>query len=285
MTSRKTPAAAKKSSAKKGSTKKGSVKKSSAKKGSTKKSSTKKVSTQKKVGAQKSGAQKKGGAGVKLSAAAAWTGAPTTLNPQQNATMPQTPNGTMIFTYFNLSTTTNAGKLSLSSGGMGQLLDAPALANQPQFLIKNFKGSNLSVSNVSQTTATPIWIAAAGPGLPGQSCNALPITGKFVPLAVYECAQVKPPPTFSTVTLQANSGQLTIFAIQVGNTVYVVALNAAQEAGPGTQNPDTPPPAGYYATTTSNNYQNIWNWGGATVYIINLSPATATGGQVSLQSQ
>jgi hypothetical protein len=89
----------------------------------------------------------------------------------------------------------------------------------------------------------------------------------------------------STVTFQANSGQLTIFAMQVGNTVFVVALNAAQEAGPGTQNPDTAPPAGYFATTTGNNYQNIWNWGGATVYIINLSPATATGGQVSLLSQ
>ena len=29
-------------------------------------------------------------------------------------------------------------------------------------------------------------------------------------------------------SLQANSGQLTIFAIQVGNAAYVIALNAAQ---------------------------------------------------------
>jgi hypothetical protein len=244
------------------------------------------TSRKSRAGAHKGGASKKGDAGGDLSSgAAAWSGAPTTINPQQNATMNQTPNGTMIFTYFNQATTANAGKLSLSSGGTGQLLDVPALTNQPLFLIQNFKGSNLSVSNVSTTAATPIWIAAAGPGLPGQSCNSLPTTGKFVPLGIFECAQVKPPPSFSTVTLQANSGQLTIFAIQVGNVVTVVALNAAQEAGPGTQNPGTPPPAGYYATTTGNNYQNIWNWGGATVYIVNLSPGTATGGQVSLLSQ
>jgi hypothetical protein len=191
----------------------------------------------------------------------------------------------MNFTNWNMSTTANAGKLSLSSGGTGQSLDAPALTFQPLFLVNNFKGNNLSVSNISSTSATPIWIAAAGPGLPGQSCNALPTTGKFVPLATFECAQVKPPPSPATVTLQANSGQLTIFAIQVVNVVNVVALNAAQEAGPGTQNPSTLPPAGYYATTTGNNYQNMWNWGGATVYIINLSPGTATGGQVSLLSQ
>src|SRR5215218_4737696 len=171
-----------------------------------------------------------------LGSTAAWTGTPTTITPQQNASLAQTPNGTLIFAWQNQSTTANAGRLSLSSGGSGQLLDAPALTNQPALLVKNFKGSNLSVSNISSTSATPILIEAVGPGLPGLTPTALPMDGTVVPLvpfgtpkATNVAAQGNAPSQNVVVSLQANSGQLTIFAIQVGNTAMVVALNAAQE--------------------------------------------------------
>ena len=233
------------------------------------------------------GSSKGGGGG--LGSTAAWTGIPTTINPQQNATMSQTPNGTIIFAYQNSSTTANAGKLSLSSGGTGQLLDAPALTNQPQLLIKNFKGSNLSVSNISQTAATPILIEAVGPGIAGLTPTALPMDGTIVPLvpfgtpkATNVAAQGNAPSQSVVVSLQANSGQLTIFAIQVGNNAMVIALNAAQESGPGSDSPDTAPPAGYFATTTGNNYQNMWNWGASAVFVVNMSPSTAAAGSINL---
>jgi hypothetical protein len=229
-----------------------------------------------------------GGAGGGLGATAVWTGTPTTITPQQNASLGQTPNGTLIFAYQNQSTTTNAGKLSLSSGSTGQLLDVPALTNQPLLLIQNWKGSNLSVSNVSTTSATPILIEAVGPGLPGLTPVALPMDGTVLQLVPFGsktgnvAAQGNAPSQSVVVTLQANSGQLTILAIQVGNTAMVVALNAAQEAGPGTENPGTAPPAGYFATTTGNNYQNLWNWGASAVFVVNMSPSTAAAGSVNV---
>ena len=236
-----------------------------------------------KKGAAKASAKSSG-----LGSTAAWTGIPTTINPQQNASLSQTPNGTIIFAYQNQSTTTNAGKLSLSSGGTGQLLDVPALTNQPLLLIKNFKGSNLSVSNISTTSATPILIEAVGPGIAGLTPTKLPMDGTIVPLVPFGvtpgnvAAQGNAPSQSVVVSLQANSGQLTIFAIQVGNNAMVVALNAAQESGPGSDDPGTAPPAGYFATTTSNNYQNMWNWGASAVFVVNMSPSTAAAGSINL---
>jgi hypothetical protein len=232
------------------------------------------------------GSSKSAGGG--LGSTAAWTGTPTTLTPQQNASLSQTPNGTLIFAYQNNSTTANAGRLSLSSGSSPQLLDVPALTNQPLLLIKNFKGSNLSVSNVSQTSPTPIMIEAVGPGLPGLTPTKLPMDGTVLQLVPYGAktgnvaAQGNAPSQSVVVSLQANSGQLTILAIQVGNNAMVIALNAAQESGPGSDSPDTAPPAGYFATTTGNNYQNIWNWGASAVFVVNMSPSTAAAGSINL---
>ncbi|MFL6257217.1 MAG: hypothetical protein ACJ74T_19590 [Pyrinomonadaceae bacterium] len=230
-------------------------------------------------------ASKRSGATGSLGALAAWTGTPTTINRNENLQMSQTPNGMLIFSYFNQSKMANSGTLIVSSGGSVQPpLNVPGLANQPLMLINNWQGSNLSVSNTSVTT-TPIWIVAAGPGMPGQPCKTLTSDGTSLTLGIYACGTANPPPSPAMLSLQANTSKLTIFAIQVQNTVWVVALNAAQEAGPNTQNPNTAPPAGYYATTTTNNYQSVWNWGGASVYIVNLSPGTSIPAQVSLLSQ
>ncbi|MFL6257218.1 MAG: hypothetical protein ACJ74T_19595 [Pyrinomonadaceae bacterium] len=272
-------AAAKKGGGSKGSSK--GTTKAAAGKGSSKKSGGK---TSAKASAKGSG--KKGG--LKAAAGTAWTGTPTTINRNENLQMSQTPNGMLIFSYFNQSTTQNTGTLIVSSGGASQPpLKVPGLQNQPLLLVNNWQGSNLSVSNVS-TTTTPILIEAVGPGLPGLTPVALPMDGTILPLAPYgaktgfAAAQGNAPAQNAMVSLQSNTSKLTILAIQVENTVWVVALNAAQEAGPGTQNPNTAPPAGYYATTTTNNYQNVWNWGSAAVFVVNMSPFTSAGGTISV---
>jgi hypothetical protein len=218
---------------------------------------------------------------------ASWTGAPTTLQPNNNVNLPQTPNGTAIFAYFNQSKMNNQGTLSLTSGGSTpQFLPVPALANQPSILINNWQANNLSVTNVSPTgTNTPIWISLVGPGLPGQVCVPLVPGNPAVQLAVGQCAQGTALPRYMQLIFQANSGSLTIFPFiggptdASGNNGYVIAVNAAANTGPGT---GMQPPPGYYATTTSNIYTYQFNWGSATIFVSNLSPATAVGASVQL---
>jgi hypothetical protein len=243
--------------------------------------------SKKSAGASKSSAKssskssaRKGGLGA---TATSWTGTPTTINQNQNLQMSRTPNGTLIFSYFNQSKTANDGVLQISSGGaMPTKLPVPALANQPLLYVNNWGGSNLSVSNTS-TTTTPIWVVAAGPGMPGQTCKTLTSDGTPLTLGIYACATANAPAQYVNVSLQANSSLLTIFAIQVGNNVWVIALNdPVGESGPNSGSPSTAPPAGYYATTSTNNYQGTWYWGGASVYVVNLSPGTSIPAQVSL---
>lgn len=284
-------AAAKKGGASKKGSSKGSSKgsgkgTSKAAAGKSSKKSSGKTSAKASPAVSAKGSKKSSGKGsLKATAGTAWTGTPTTINRNENLQMSQTPNGMLIFSYFNQSTTQNKGTLIVSSGGAAQPpITVPGLTNQPLLLVNNWQGSNLSVSNVS-TTTTPIWIVAAGPGMPGQPCKTLTSDGTSLTLGIYACGTANPPPSPAMLSLQANTSKLTIFAIQVQNTVWVIALNAAQEAGPNTQNPNTTPPAGYYATTTTNNYQSMWNWGAASVYVVNLSPGTSIPAQVSLLSQ
>ncbi len=201
--------------------------------------------------------------------------------------MPQTTNGSMVFAYFNQSQQNNQGTLSLTSGGGApDFLTAQALANQPSILVKNWQASNLSVTNISPPSSnTPIWISAFGPGLPGWFCLSLPTTGNPVQLGVAQCAQGNAEPRYMQLVMQSSTGDLTIFAViggppdQSGNNAYVFAVNSTQNTGPGT---GFTPPAGYYATTTGNFITFQFNWGSSLVYVVNLSPSSASGGRVQL---
>lgn len=219
---------------------------------------------------------------------ATWNGSGIVLLTGQNVVMPQTANGTMIFGWVNQSSANNFGSLSLTSGGSTPtLLDAPALSAQPGVLVNNWHANNLSVTNVSLNQQTPIWISAFGPGVPGQTSMRLPTNGTPVPLATGQSAQGTALPQYMQLGMQSATPTLCIFGIiggptdATGNNGYVIAVNASANTGPGTGNP---PPTGYFATTTSNAYSFQFNWGGATVYVVNLSPATASGAQVLLRS-
>jgi hypothetical protein len=179
------------------------------------------------------------------------------------------------------------GTLLTSGGSTPTLLDAPALSAQPGVLVNNWHANNLSVTNVSLNQQTPIWISAFGPGVPGQTSMRLPTNGTPVPLATGQSAQGTALPQYMQLGMQSATPTLCIFGIiggptdATGNNGYVIAVNASANTGPGTGNP---PPTGYFATTTSNAYSFQFNWGGATVYVVNLSPATASGAQVLLRS-
>jgi hypothetical protein len=63
----------------------------------------------------------------------------------------------------------------------------------------------------------------------------------------------------------------------------MLAVNAKQEAGPGTSSPSVPPPPGYYATTTSNYYTYQFNWGSSVIFVANMSGTTSDPAQVTLR--
>ncbi len=222
-----------------------------------------------------------------FSVADTWNGSPLTLLPNQNANMPQTTNGSMVFAYQNVSKQNNQGTLSLTSGGSApDFLTAPALSNQPEILVKNWQANNLSVTNVSPPSSdTPILIQAIGPGIPGVNPLDLAV-GDPVNLAPGQTAQGNSLPRYMQLVLQASSGNLTTFALiggppdQSGNNAYVFAVNSTQNTGPGT---GFTPPAGYYATTTSNYTTFQFNWGSSTIFVANMSGETAGPATVSLR--
>ena len=216
-----------------------------------------------------------------------WNGSPIVLQPNDNANIPQTPNGSVILAWFNQSTQNNRGTLSLTSGGSApQFLDAPALYSQPFILMNNWLGNNLSVTNISAVTATPIWVALYGPGIPGIYPQKLPPDGTVVSLATLATAQGTALPRWMQLKLNCSSGSFAVIAVIGGpngpnGNGYVIALNAATNTGPGT---GVAPPAGYYATTIDNSYSLQFNWGSSTVFVASMLATTTLGATVALVS-
>jgi hypothetical protein len=214
-----------------------------------------------------------------------WNGSPVTLNVNESVSMPQTPNGTMVFGYFNQATQNNSGDLIVTSGGGAPTtLVAPANTLQPSIWMNNWQANNLNVTNVSPNSNTPIWISAFGPGVPGQYPLTLQSNGTPVALVPAQSAQGTALPQYMQLVMTCNAATLAIFAIIGGpgpNNEYVISVNAAYNSGPGTQ---TNPPAGYYATTVGNSYAFPFNWGSSLVYVVNMSPATTSGANVLMRS-
>ena len=225
--------------------------------------------------------------GVKL-ATPAWTGVPLTLAVHDSATMQQTPNGSLVLAYQNMSTLNNAGQLALTSGGAAPIfLPVPFGANQPCILVQNWNANNLNLTNISANSATPILIEAFGPGQPGFTPVPLQVGGKVTLTAnPPQVAQSTANPNWMQLQLTANAATQVILAIvggpqdASGNNAYVIALNASANTGPGGA---TPPP-GYYATTTANAYTYQFNWGSSMLYVANMSPLTSAAIVVTLQS-
>ncbi|MGA3372741.1 MAG: hypothetical protein ABSC48_13375 [Terracidiphilus sp.] len=219
-----------------------------------------------------------------------WNGSPITLRPNDNARIPQTPVGSVILAWFNQTALNSDGTLSLTSGGSApQFLNAPARYSQPFILMNNWLGNDLSVTNVSVVTATPIWVALYGPGIPGIVPQKLPPDGTVVPLATLATAQGTALPRWMQLKLTNNTGSLAVFAIiggplgapgtTNGNNGYVIAVNAAANTGPGT---GVAPPDGYYATTIGNYYTFQFNWGSSTIFVAGMSATTSLGATVAL---
>jgi hypothetical protein len=208
-----------------------------------------------------------------------WDGSPTTLQPNDNVLLPQTTNGSMVLLSQDTATTNNNGSLTYTSGGsVPQTINLYALQNQPNVLVNNWGGNNLSLTNTSlPSSATPVWVAAVGPGLPGVTPAKLPMDGTLITLTDGAVAQGNATPSYMQLIVQSTAGTLGIAVViggppdSSGNNAYVIAVNAASNTGPG----GSTPPAGYYATTTANTYTMQFNWGSSAVFVANESPSTA----------
>jgi len=216
-----------------------------------------------------------------------WDGSPLLLQVNQSATMAQTPNGSVVFAYQNEATKNNSGDLMLTSGGGAPIpLTVPALNNQPNILTQNWKGNNLTVTNVSVNNDTPIRIQAVGPGMPGTNPFNLPI-GTPLALSPGATAQTNALPQYMQLNFQNTNGQFAVFVLiggppdSSGNNAYVISVNASSNTGPPSSQPAPP---GYYATTTNNSYSYTFNWGSSVVFVANMSGLTSTGSQIVLRA-
>lgn len=208
-----------------------------------------------------------------------WDGSPTTLAQNENVSMPQTAAGSMILAATNKASENNHGTLTYSSGGgVPTSLPLQANANQPSIVTQNWGANNLSLTNTSAATETPILVQAVGPGIPGIQPGTIPIGGDGATLEYGGVAQANAFPQYMQLVIRSNAATLGILGIiggpldSTGNNAYVIAVNHPENTGPGT---GKPPPEGYYATTTSNSYTYQFNWGSSLVFVANLSPETA----------
>lgn len=216
-----------------------------------------------------------------VAAPASWNGMGTALARNGSLTMPQTPNGTLVFGYFNLGTDNSTGELVLTSGGSYlDTLEVPPLQSAPGIVVHNWRASNLTVSNTSERPDTTIYVSAYGPGVPGQTPAPLPI-GTQVTLGTTASAQGSTRPQNMRLRITVSGSATGVFAIvggpadAQGNNARVIAVNF----------PDgVPRPDGYYAATTDNSYVLTFNWNGAQVYVVNMSSSGAPLGQVLLQA-
>jgi hypothetical protein len=255
-----------------------------------------------------------------LSLSSGWDGSPFVLQPNQTAVMGQTPNGSTIFTYTNLSTQNNAGTIEIGSGGQRPTrLSVPALTNQPSFLIQNWAANSLTVANASPATDTPIRIQDVGPGMPGSVPKTIPTDGTTVSLAPLEVASTVAMPRYMELIITNSTGNRTEVAViggppdATGANGYAIEMNSPLgNTGVPSGTIPTPPPAPaqtspparpaapapsapssaatttmftsqpFYATTGINTYRFDFYWGSSTVFIANLSADTAGSVQVAL---
>jgi hypothetical protein len=217
-----------------------------------------------------------------------WNGMPKILAGRDSVSMPQTPNGSLIVGYFNQSQLNNAGRLTFTSGASAPTtVPVPALARMISVLTANWQANNLTLTNNSLIASTPIFVQAFGPGVPGMQPGQLAINTP-VQLAMRQAVQGLTTPNWMQLEFSSSTSNLEVVAVvggpqdQSGNNAYVIALNAPSgDTGPP---PGNPPPAGFYATSGGNKYTMQFNWGAAIVYVVNLSPQTATPVTALLQS-
>jgi hypothetical protein len=217
-----------------------------------------------------------------------WDGSPKVLIENQNAVMPSTTNGTMIFAYWNKGEQNNAGSISITSGGGAPVFkNVPALVNQPSVWVNNWQSNNLSVTNISPNPNTPIQIQAIGPGIPGTTPLTLPVGAAGQQLAYGQTAQGSALPQYMQLVIQSVGTTAGIVGLiggppdAAGNNGYVIAVNYPSTSGPGT---GIPAPEGYYATTTSNRYIFQFNWGSSAVFVANLSSLNAASLSIVLRA-
>ncbi len=195
-----------------------------------------------------------------------WDGSQLTLAQYDSAMMPQTANGSMVFAWQNVGQMNNDGELILTSGGSApQSYDAPALALAPNILVRNWAANDLKVTNTSIHSATPIWIEAYGPGIPGRDPLPLLPGADPTPVKIGDSLQGTAN-GWTQLILQSNSNALGLFAViwgplVAGNNAYVFAVNFQQST--------TPP--GYTATTMANTYTYQFQ-GTARVYVAFFGP-------------
>jgi hypothetical protein len=218
----------------------------------------------------------------------AWDGSPVMLLPNQSVLMAVTPVGSTVLAFQNESPQNTPATLALTAGSSAPVfLTAPPLVEQPNSLVRNWRGVRLGITNITPPDMqVPVLVQLVGPALPWVSPADLPADGAPVPLGPGQAAQGTTLQRWMQVILQANPDAPTVFAIiggppnASGNNAYVVALNAPQNSGPGTENP---PPAGYFATTRGAVYTYQLNWGAAPVFVANMSGAGAAPGSVGLR--
>jgi hypothetical protein len=208
-----------------------------------------------------------------------WDGAPLTLAQNEQAIMPQTPNGSAVLAWLNMATQNNSGTLALTTDGTApQMLEAPALMTAPNIVARNWHGADLRLTNISADPSTSIWIQMLGLRLPGVKPIPLPLDTPTI-ITSLQTAEGRGLSDMQLI-LQTNTNDLTIVAIvggpmdSSGNNAYLFALNFPVGAAP----------PGYTAVTSSNSYTYQFNWGISAIFVTNLSGGNSAPTQVVLRS-
>ncbi len=196
-----------------------------------------------------------------------WCGAPRTLEARKGLTLDPTPDGDLLVAAQNESASNDEGKIALTSGTDPPVCFAvPALRNSPVFLIEDYGGKSLKVTNLS--LSAPVQVAAYAPCY-GGAAQPLPDDGAFVPIGPY-CIRTGPTqPNYMQLIMKGAT--FTVFTTFFGADPTVYCLNASD-----------PPPLGCAKSTQNNQITVMDNWQGECIYMVNLSAENSSGGEVAL---
>lgn len=214
---------------------------------------------------------------IALSIGAPWDGSPIVLVPKQTSVV-ATPNGSVIMTCENLAVQNNSATVSFKSGGSSTVVTVPALSHQPMFVVRNWSANQIQVTNTSIAAETPVKVQEVGTGIPGTNPVTIPMDGTLLPLNPGDTAATLAVPRLMRLAVTNTSNNVSDVVViggpvdAGGNNAYSIELNSATTTGPPTNTRATAP---FDATTTENTYVMPFRWGGSTVFIANLSAATA----------
>jgi len=203
----------------------------------------------------------------------AWDGTLRRLDRNENVELPSTRQGDMILVVFNIGGQNEKGELNYSRGGSIKKIEIPAGQSYCSFVIENFQGSSLKLSNTNKEGYAPLRVGIYGPGFNTKMIKHLPNDGSTVTLKPNFAAEGPAVSGFGELVLRVSGSTIAPFALFNGSKVETFMLNYSGEA------PE------YTRVVNNNTLSHSEQFRGQRIYIAYFADSEGQSADISLSPQ